>query len=64
MLPYQELLYTFTENIYLPLREKCPNTQNTEIYVFSSNTGKYGPEITTYLDTFHAVLGNAYPAVT
>ena len=23
--------------------------------VFSSNTGKYGPEITAYLDTFHAV---------
>ena len=30
--------------------------------VFSPNTGKYGPEITPYLDTFHAaiftVLGN------
>ena len=25
-------------------------------YVFSPNTGKYGPEITPYLDTFHAVL--------
>ena len=24
--------------------------------VFSPNTGKYGPEITPYLDTFHAVL--------
>ena len=23
--------------------------------VFSPNTGKYGPEITPYLDTFHAV---------
>ena len=23
--------------------------------VFSSNTGKYGPELTAYLDTFHAV---------
>ena len=23
--------------------------------VFGLNTGKYGPEITTYLDTFHAV---------
>ena len=23
--------------------------------VFSANTGKYGPEITTYLDTFQAV---------
>ena len=25
--------------------------------VFSPNTGKYGQEITPYLDTFHAVLG-------
>ena len=24
--------------------------------VFSPNTGKYGPEITPYLDTFHAVI--------
>ena len=23
--------------------------------IFSPNTGKYGPEITPYLDTFHAV---------
>ena len=23
--------------------------------VFELNTGKYGPEITSYLDTFHAV---------
>ena len=28
-----------------------PNTG----YIFSLNTGKYGPEITPYLDTFHAV---------
>ena len=29
---------------------------NTEIYgVFIANTGKYGPEITPFLDTFHAV---------
>ena len=29
---------------------------NTAIYgVFSANTGKYGPEITPCLDTFHAV---------
>ena len=26
--------------------------------VFSPNTGKYGPEITPYLDTFHALLYN------
>ena len=24
--------------------------------VFSPNTGKYGPEITSYLDTFYAVI--------
>ena len=30
--------------------------QRLEIYVFSPNTGKYGPENTPYLDTFHAVL--------
>ena len=24
------------------------------IFVFSPNTGKYGPEITPYLNTFHA----------
>ena len=33
---------------------------NTEIYsvnlVCNPNTGKYGPEITPYLDTFHAVI--------
>ena len=30
---------------------------NTEIYfVFSPNTGKYGPEKPPYLDTFHAVI--------
>ena len=28
---------------------------NTERYVFSPNAGKYGPEETPYLDTFHAV---------
>ena len=26
--------------------------------VFSPNTRKYGPEITSYLDTFHAVNAN------
>ena len=27
-----------------------------QISVFSPNTGKYRPEITTYLDTFYAVI--------
>ena len=30
---------------------------NTERYEVSPNTGKYGPEKTPYLDTFHAVRG-------
>ena len=43
------------------LREMCPNTKLflVRIFpyfsVFSPNTGKYGPEITPYLDNFHAV---------
>ena len=28
--------------------------------VFSPNTGKYGPEITPYLDTFHVVKHNRH----
>ena len=27
--------------------------------VFSPNTGKYGPEITPYLKTFHAVISTS-----
>ena len=57
---------------FVPLREKCPSTElflvhiflysdwirrfTPKISVFSSNTGKYGPEITPYLDPFHAML--------
>ena len=40
----------------------CIGTEYREFYsvsrifsVFNPNTGKYGPEITSYLDTFHAV---------
>ena len=45
--------------ICLALREKCPNSKYADISglyfpVFSPNTEKYGPEITPYLDTFHA----------
>ena len=32
---------------FLTSNKKCVN-------VFSPNTGKYGPEKTSYLDTFHA----------
>ena len=35
--------------------------RNTQIPVFSPNTGKYGPEKTPYLDTFHAVRVNCFP---
>ena len=54
------------------LREKCPNMEcllacifpyldwirrlTEYISVFSPNAGKYGPEKTPYLDTFHAVI--------
>ena len=31
--------------------------------VFSPNTGKHGPEITPYLDTFHAVKGFPRPQI-
>ena len=56
--------------LLLTLREKCPNKEYflvriflyshciqilKEISVFSPNTGKYGPEKTPQLDTFHAV---------
>ena len=35
---------------------KSVQTQISEyLSVFSPNTGKYGPEITPYLDTFHTV---------
>ena len=40
------------------LREKCSNMKffsGPYFPVFSPNTGKYGPERTPYLDTFHAV---------
>ena len=33
----------------------CIRTEYGDL--FSPNTGKYGPEVTRYLDTFHAVLG-------
>ena len=31
------------------------NTERYYLSVFSPNAGKYGPEKTPYLDTFHAV---------
>ena len=55
----------------LTLREKCPNTKfflvriflhsdwrkdTPHLSAFSPNPGKYGPEKTPYLGTFHAVI--------
>ena len=60
----------------VPLREKCPNTElflvrifsrldwirrdTPYLSVFSPNAGKYGPEITPYLDTFHTVCFRSF----
>ena len=41
------------KNFVKTLPEKCPNTEY--LSVVSPNAGKYGPEKTPYLDTFHAV---------
>ena len=35
---------------------KCGVISVPYLPVFSPNTGKYGPEITPYLDTFHVVI--------
>ena len=43
------------------LREKCPNTEffsGPYFPVFGLNTGKYGPEKTSYFNTFYAVIFN------
>ena len=38
---------------------KCGVFSDLYFPVFSPNTGKYGPEKSPYLDTFHAVSGTA-----
>ena len=64
--------YLYTQ----PLCENCPNTyfflvrifphlewirrDAENLSIFSSNVGKYGPEKTAYLDTFHAVNPRNY----
>ena len=52
----------FEHNSFLPLLEKCPNMKLFLVRIFQENTGKsglntgkYGPEITPYFDTFHVV---------
>ena len=44
-------------NKHLSLCETCHCTKY--LSVFSPNAGKYGPEKTPYLDTFHAVCGTS-----
>ena len=41
---------------------KCVVISGSYFPVFSPNTGKYGPEITPYLDTFHEVKRIQKPA--
>ena len=56
--PFLNLALTHT------LSGKCPNTGFfSDMYfpVVNPNAGKYGPEKTTYLDTFHAVMGVCIP---
>ena len=45
---------TFYGGLY-SLRKKCPNTEPF-LVVFCPNVGKYEPDKTSYLDTFHAVI--------
>ena len=42
------------------LREICPNPEFFLVCIFLYS-GKYGPEKTPYLDTFHAVTGRRCP---
>ena len=42
---------------------KCGVISGPFFPVFGLNTGKYGPEITPYLDTFHVVLSICYSEV-
>ena len=50
-LSFDELLYFHCVKL-----SKCGVFSGPHFPVFSPNTGKYGPEITPYLDIFHAVF--------
>ena len=43
-----------TDN-WIILRKPTPYLDTSYLSVFSPNEGKYGPEKTPYLDTFHRV---------
>ena len=56
---YKLLVSDTQKMIKLSLREKCPNTEffsGPYIPSFGLNAGKYGPEKTPDLDTFHTVF--------
>ena len=71
LLTQDDIEISSSNYLNMPLREKCPNTElflvriflysdwiwrdTPYLSVFSSNTWKYGLEMTPYLDTFHAV---------
>ena len=44
--------------VHFSLREKFPNTELLLVHIFCIRTeyGKYGPEITLHLGTFHPVF--------
>ena len=46
----------FDDNFTAWKVSKCGVISGLYLPVFSPNTGKYGPEITPYLNTFHRVM--------
>ena len=42
--------------MFSSIRTEYGDLRGKSVSVFSSNTGKYGPENTLYLDSLHAVL--------
>ena len=52
--------FSYTQNMeytdnWIILRKHTPYLDTSYLSVFSPNAGKYGPEKTSYLDTFHRV---------
>ena len=50
------LLQQNTKNAFMHMQNKYGVISGEYFPVFSPNTVKYGPEITPYWDTFHAVV--------
>ena len=55
---YGDCKWIFWIKINYLLREKCPNTEFFLVCIFL-HPGKYGPEKTPYLDTFHKVFSHS-----